>query len=232
LKRKQWIALGALLVVALIFGLALEFNTSMPRGTNVSTVASNGLSLSTFINATEITVGQKLNISVSLFNTGSTVSTLEQADNWTFQGVTVATWNPCYWQTEMPINVVVLNGNYTAEELPSVANASLAMASYTSPIFPTFYFEPNSDKVNITYIASGSGHGGFGPLHVSSNFTVTGFWNLTGLSMNSSYICEPATLHFCEPPTSIPFVQGVYTVRVADEWGQFNVLHFRVIGPS
>ena len=68
---------------------------------NASTVASNGLRLSTSINATDITVGQNLNISISLFNTLQTANALEQGGragslqgNWTFYGITRhATWS-------------------------------------------------------------------------------------------------------------------------------------------
>lgn len=271
-EYKRRIALGGLLVVALTVGLAFELN-SVPGGTtigtslssssstqtsttkaemmvgaNASTVASNGLQLSTFINATDIRVGQKLNISVSVFNTLPTpngffpqrsfaYSAPGEAGNWTFYGVPVATWPECTSQFPfnwpLPISVVVLNGNYTAQQLSSIANTSFSIGGCgpASPTIPKYTFEPNSDLINITaQFDSGVGVRPLGQFQLASHFTVSGYWNLTGLAATNTSICEPAVLHACELPASTPFAPGVYTIGVADEWGQVNVLHFQVNG--
>jgi LysM repeat protein len=210
----------------------------------VATVASNGLRLSTFVNATDIKVGQKLNISISLFNTLPTVNAFSgqesfaQAGNRPFYGVPVATWTVCNsqhpWSWPLPIDVVVLYGNYSAKELTSVANASISIAcGGFSPSIPSFAFEPNSDQVNLTVqYPGGVGNRNIGVFQLASNFTVSGYWNLTSLAANNPSICAPAVLNRCALPPSTPFAPGVYTVGVADEWGQYNVLHFHVSGPG
>jgi hypothetical protein len=217
-------------------------------GVNTSTVASDGLRLSTFINATDLTVGQNLNVSISLFNTLPTSNALEQGGsagappgNWTFYGVPVATWPECTpnqfsfgWQ--FPIEVLILNGNYTAQELSSASNASLfggPCNAGSGTAFPTYTFESSSDLINITYFASGgAGFGQVGLFRSASHLTVGGYWSLTSLAeqANGTDICEPAVLNVCTLPASTQFAPGVYTVGVTDEWGQFNVLHFQVNG--
>jgi hypothetical protein len=141
----------------------------------------------------------------------------------------------------LPIDVVVLRGNYSAQELPSVANASFGLGGCGHiGSFPFYTLEPNGDVVNITAEYSGSpGIDPVGLFQLSSNFTVSGDWNLTALSkesniipaiVNDSYTVHPVLVSGIATPASTPFSLGVYTVGVADEWGQFDVLHFQVSG--
>jgi hypothetical protein len=214
----------------------------------VAAVAPNGLRLSTSINATEITAGEKLGISISVFNTLSTTDgfnlqrSFEFSDpgeegNWTFYGVPIATWPECdgyVWP--YPIAVVVLSGNYTAQQLASTANTTLPLPCDDgwSPSIPYIIFEPNGDGVNLTaQFDGGAGIHTLGQFQLASNFTISGYWNLINLAegANSTYVCEPATSNSCPSlPPSTPFGPGVYTVGVADEWGQYDVLHFQVTG--
>jgi hypothetical protein len=219
-------------------------------GANASTLAPSGLRLSTFINATDLTVGENLNISISLFNTLSTANSFwpqqsfshsqsGEEGNWTFHGIPVATWVECSHEFDfdwpMPIEVVVLSGNYTAQELPSNVNMTTPYTcGITSPSIPTYTFEPNSDLINATgFFDGGAGTRPIGQFRLSSNFTMSGYWSVTSLASGDPSICEPAVSNRCAPPPLIPFVPGVYTVGVSDELGQFNVLHFQVtLGPS
>jgi hypothetical protein len=252
---------AAALVVGLLIGAAATYalaGSSLDRTTTrtvtnsqtsqaVATVASSGLRLSTFVNATDIIVGQRLNISVSVFNTLPTASaffpqrSFEYSDpgevgNWTFYGIPVATWPECSnrfpFSWPMPIDVVVLDGNYTAQELPSMANTtSQYTCGITSPAIPSYAFEPNSDIINMTvFFDGGAGSRPMGLFQLSSNFTIGGYWDLASASENNPSICEPAVLNHCAPPPSTPFAPGVYTIGVSDEWGQYDVLHFQVSG--
>ena len=203
-------------------------------------VASNGLRLSAFINATDIKVGQKLGVSISLFNTLPTVNAFSgqesfaQAANWTFYGVPVATWTPCTsqhpWSWPLPIEVIILNGNYTAQELTSLANARISIpCGAASARFPSFAFQPRSDQANLTVqFPGGVGYRNMGLFQFASNFTVSGYWNLTNLAADDPSVCVPAVLNRCALPASTHFAPGVYTVGVADEWGQTAILHISV----
>jgi hypothetical protein len=220
----------------------------------VATVASSGLRLSTSINATEITAGQKLDIAVSVFNTLPTANGLNvenvfgeffvppnpgEVGNWTFYGLPIATWPECDghpYDWPYPIGVVVLSGNYTGQQLASLANTTLPLPcdGGFSPTFPYATFAPNSDLVNLTaQFDGGVGIRPIGQFQLASNFTVGGYWNLADLAgqADSSYVCEPAASNSCASlPPSTPFGPGVYTIGVSDEWGQYDVLHFQVGG--
>ena len=248
------IALGGLLVVVLTVGLVFELNSAVSGGTttgqsssaqisttktgviaagaNTSTIGPNGTLLSAFINAREIAVGQNLNISISLYNTLPTVITLGVSSDWVFSGVPVATWAPCtdpFLGWPLPIDVVVLNGNYTAQELPAIANVSFSSCTPGLGFYPlSFTFEPNSAQANLTYGASATPEQHIGPVQLSSGFTLSGYWNLTSLSEEGHTV--PILVNATSTPSSIPFVPGVYTIGVADEWGQFVLLHFQVSG--
>jgi hypothetical protein len=217
------------------------------QGQAVAEATADGLRLSTSTNATGITVGQSLNVSISLFNTLGTSNTPNTfgpaGDNWTFYGVPVATWPECSLAPhqvrqgfEFPIEVLVLEGDYTSQQLTSLANTSLPAFPCTpgEVVIPIYTFEPESDLVNITYYADGGvGLGSSqGVFPSTSNFTLGGYWNFTSLEEQAkgSYISEPALCQLCKVPSSSPFVPGVYTIGVSDEWGEVNVIHFQVVG--
>lgn len=257
LKRRSAVGLVALLiVVVLIVGLALEASSSergaskigrlssltqtteeTAPGANVSSIASNGLRLSTSINATELSLGQSLNISVSVSNTRSTTDGFGNDGNWTFHGVPIATWPECGasspYDWPYPIEVLIILGNatfYSVQELQSISNASLsAPCGGYSPSIPYYNFEPDSNIVNITaQFYGGAGIRTVGQFHLTSHFTVNGSWNLGTLSAKQEPVCLPAGVDSCSPPSSNPFHCGLYTVGVIDEWGQYNVLHVTV----
>ncbi len=268
-KYKARIALGGLLVVAMLVGLAFELNyisggtaigtssslsltqtdsTAAIGGQTLSTVdPKNGLRLSTYINTTDFKEGQKLNISVSVFNTLPTLNSFfpqrsfqysapGEVGNWTFYGVPLSTWPECSSQFPfgwpLPIEIVILKGNYTTQELSSIANTS---PQYTcgdyAGIVPEYTFEPSSSLINVTFLAGGGvGYRTLGLFRPASNSIVDGYWNITSLARNNPPIYVPAVPNLCVPPPSTPFVPGVYTLGVADEWGQSIVLHFQVYG--
>ena len=266
MTRKEgvfWVV-QALIVVGVLGLVALPSNSvrvsqvspsSLPSSS--STLASNGLQLSTSINSTDLAVGQSLNVSISVTNTLATPNGFDglngqpdlgpgvpgmpkgETGNWTFYGVPAFTFPQCRtYPWPPPISVLVLSGNYSVERLASIANSSLPFACAgggIGPAFPFYTFEPKSDVINLTVE-----YGGGAPLAkpglfaVSSNFTVTGSWNLSSLAREGpgDYGCIPETPDFppnyCVLPSSTPFAPGVYTVGVSDEWGQAVVLHFTV----
>ena len=164
--------------------------------------------------------------------------------NWTFYGVPVATWQECstaphqvHFGWQFPIEALVLEGNYTAQQLSSLANESLP-ANPCSPgvntvAIPIYTFQPESNLINITFIADGgAGLQPLGIFRAASDLALSGYWTLSSLveQASGSYISDPAVCALCEIPSSIPFAPGVYTIGVSDEWGQANVIHFQVVG--
>jgi hypothetical protein len=194
-------------------------------GTGTSSIDSPGaLKLSASVNATNLAVGQSLNVTLSIFNTSPAVNSILPSNDWSFQGVPVALWPPCYGV--LPVEVAVLNGNYTAQELPSVANSTFPVecAGYIS--VDHVIFQPNSGQANLTGIGPGPGlNQTHGPYQLTLSFTTSGYWGLESLSkeLNIPIIGDGGSA-----PSSIAFVPGTYTVAVEDEWGQAVVMHVRV----
>ena len=229
MKRKEeafWVLQA--LIVASVLGLVALPSTNpssvSQASSSSSTLGSDGLSLSLSISATtqrQISVGQNLQVNLSLFNTLPRVNSVPASSDWPFQGVPVAFWPPCY--INLPVEAVVLKGNYTLQGLQSALTAILSGQCTLYANVDHVVFQPTSSQANMNT-------GTFYQLSV--NFTTSGYWTLppnpggNGLVPFNSVI-GPGQ-YPPEPPEATPFVPGVYTVAVCDEWGQAVVIHFTV----
>jgi hypothetical protein len=205
---------------------------TVPLVSGATALDSNGstaVDLILALNATTLKAGQSLNVSVSLFNALPSVNSVPASTDWPFQGVPVTFWAPCYFQPA--IHAVVLEGNYTLQELLSVANFTIGYQCAEGGSVDHVIFEPESSQANLTgdFGVASFVYGTVGPDRLSLNFTVDGYWDLLNLSkmFSAPVICE----QYCPTlPVATPFSPGVYTVAVADEWGQAAILHFTVKG--
>ena len=221
-------------VIILIVAGALGF-VSMQGGTHTSGEVSpassvvsspNGLRLTVSSNATELTVGQELNVSLSIVNTLPMVNTVKPSNDWLMHGVPVALWPPCYFG--LPAEAAVLQGNYTSQDISSAANVTFSYICMEGVYVDHVAFQPNSDQVILTGLYDvTSTNQTLGPFHMSLSFTTGGYWNLQNLSseLNIPILGEQSPPR---PPAYVPFTPGEYTVAVADEWGQVALLHFSV----
>ncbi len=224
------IALAAVAAVAVIqTRLALHYvGVGTPILFEASPVSSQGLRLDLAYNTTILNPGQRLNVIVSLFNTLPSVNTVVTSNDWLFKGVPVALWPPCYYI--MPVQAVVLKGNYTLQDLRTVANVTSDIVCMESVSIDHAIFQPSSTKANLTGIYDVSDtNQTLGPFLLSANFTTSGYWDLLS---NSKELNPPVLGPLNPPPTAIGFVPGVYTVAIADEWGQAVILHVVVRGVS
>lgn len=196
--------------------------------TNTSSVSPVGdTQLSLVLNSTSLQVGQKLNVAISISNARPRVSVVRTASDWEFQGVPVALWPPCYFG--IPAQVVVLQGDYGLQQLKAIADVPFNYVCMESVSVDHAIFQPMSDQVNLTGIYDVTGaNQTLGPFQLEKNFTTSGYWNLQGLAgeLNIPVIGDGANPNV--PPNSTSFSPGVYTVGVADEWGQDVLLHFTV----
>jgi hypothetical protein len=223
------IVLAALAVVAAV---AIIQTKSAPHyvgfGTPIlfeaSPVSSQGLRLDLAYNTTILNPGQRLNVIVSLFNTLASANTVATSGDWLFQGVSVAMWPPCYYN--MPVEAVVLKGNYTLQDLRTVANVTFHTLCMESVTIDHATFQPSSSQATLTGIYGVSGaNQTSGPFKLSANFTTSGYWDLLNNSRQLNSPILGANQYPPLPPTATEFVPGVYTVAVADEWGQAVILH-------
>ena len=204
--------------------------TVVPGNGTMSSVSTNGIELTTSINATGVSSGEGLAVALSISNTLPTVNNVATSNDWSFQGVPVALWPACYFS--MPAEVAVLDGNYSADELPLVAGAEFQYQCAEGGTVHRVAFQPQSDKASLTGVMCGGSciNGTMGTYGLSFNFTTKGYWDLEYLanSLNVPILGQQTN----GQPYSLPFVPGVYTVAVADEWGQVDVLHFEVVARS
>jgi hypothetical protein len=224
----------ALIVVGVLALVALPStnpSTSVSQtSSSSSTLGSNGLSLSLSISATaqrQISVGQDLQVNLSLFNTLPRVNSVPASSDWPFQGVPVAFWPPCY--ISVPVEAVVLKGNYTLQGLQSALTAILSGQCTLWTNVDHVVFQPTGSQANIT--GTSYQNRTHGPFQLSVSFTTSGYWTLPSNPGGNGLV--PFTVvgpgqYPPEPPKATPFVPGVYTVAVCDEWGQAVVLHFTV----
>ena len=197
-----------------------------PGSTSATVTSTNGLRLTVSSNASELAVGQYLNVSLSIVNTLANVNTVKPSNDWLMHGVPVALWPPCYFG--LPAQVAVLQGNYSAQTIQAATNVVFNYNCMEGVTVDHVIFQPNSDQVNLTglYDVTQTNQT-LGPFHMSLSFTTGGDWNLQNLSseLNIPILGEQ---YPPRQPAYIPFSPGEYTVAVADEWGQVALLHFLV----
>ena len=202
--------------------------TTTTTTTTNSTTSTQGLQLAESINASTITVGQSLNISISILNTLHAVNDIHPSNDWLFQGVPIALWPTCDFG--LPAAVVVLNGSYTLQNLQKVANVTFSYGCMEGVEIEHVIFQSSSDQANITgiYAAGTTSNETLGPFRMALSFTAAGYWNLRGLSEepNIPILGESQS---APPPANTAFSPGVYTIAAADEWGQAVVMHVVVL---
>lgn len=206
---------------------AASSRTSTNTGTSATGAWGNasGIDLRLAVNSTSLHVGQSLNVSVSLFNTLPAVNLLAPSGDWPFQGVLLTWWGNC--EFPIPLRALVVQGNFTLKQLQSIGNFTAGLACAEAAGVDQLRFRPESSLANVTMTAFGSNET-FAPQSMSVSFTSDGYWNATELSQA---VVSPSICPSCsssDGPSSAPFTPGIYTIGVADEWGQAAVLHFTI----
>ena len=235
------LVLGMAVVAVVGISLLVEQMGLVPK-TASTTSSLDGIELEVSLNTSGLSGYGLLGISITLFNTLPRTNVIATASNWTIQGFPVAVWYPCYFV--LPLQFYVVSGNYSLSELQGMeANSTqpsgIEYICAEGDTVEHVSFLPKSDLANVT----GTGFFGPGPngtgmnnplgsFAMSSNFTINGYWDypvtqaededmLTHYSFGTTFSYPevgPYPEHF--------FVPGVYTIVVADEWGQAVVLHF------
>ncbi len=197
---------------------------NLPNSSSVTSVG--GLELTISVNARTIARSQSIRINVSILNTLNETNIVSESDDWQFYGIPIAMWSPCDYG--LPAKMVILKGNYSLQDLSRVADISFPYGCMEGGSVDHVIFQPDSDRVNITGIMGTStiSNRTLGPYALELNFTSSGYWDLLNLSME---VNSPILGMYGSPPAYVPFVPGVYTIGVADEWGQAVVLHFTVL---
>ncbi len=233
----------AVLVIAIFSVVLLNYSDvrSISTSSSSTTSISNGVELRSTLNATAITTGERLLISISLFNPLSTINNVNASDDsWTVQGFPVAIWPSC--TLSLPIEFTIINGNYSFEQLQAMNENythATPFACADSYSVQKIAFQPDSDQVNLTGIVGvngGTSDRQLGSYTLAANFTVSGYWWYPVTAADQGDLDTPvpggSTFQYPEisPTGSTPFVPGVYTLIVGDEWGQVSLTQFTVEG--
>jgi hypothetical protein len=199
------------------------------NATSSSSVSANGIQLATSIDTFGVYPAEALQVSLSISNTLSAVNDINTSSDWLFQGAPVAIWPECYFS--LPVEVAVLDGNYSAGELPLLSGTGVSYQCSQGVEVNHLIFQPDSDEANVSGRVCDCANESLGPYKLSLSFITDGYWDLQDLSSNQSapiIVGEP----YQSPLASLPFVPGTYTVAVEDEWGQVDVLHFQILTKS
>jgi hypothetical protein len=209
--------------------------TSTVTVTSPASIVSSpqGIRLAADINATAIGTGHNLSLAISLTNTATETNSISSADDWPFAGLPAFVSPPCFFFS--PLEFVVLQGHYTEGNLSTSGAGGIVPYECAEAVsVDHIIFQPNSSTFNMTgiYDVTGSNET-LGPYQAGINLTVSGYWDpFTSSEMQNSSFDVQFQQYFTYPAVSpVPehaFTRGVYTVAVADEWGDLTFDYFTV----
>ena len=188
-----------------------------------------GISLQVSVNGTTMAEGDDVAITATLFSSPiGQDNIVSPSDNWPVYGLLMFNQNfpPCLFHS--PFELVVLKGDYSSSQL--MAMGSTGTPAYTcmeNTYVIGFTFAPNSTLARITSLYDVTdGISTYGPVNASVTVTTNGYWdNSSSMAYSVAY---SGLGNYNQFPAEHPFVEGVYTIAIGDEWGQLVVIHITV----
>ena len=239
---------GVAVVVGVAVGLGayyLTYNTPSTTPILPTSVSSpvSGLELDARINTSTLAAGQRLGITVSLYNSLSSGINLTASNDWKVPGFPVALWPGCFFQE--PVEFMIVKGNFSLAELQEASvNTSVSVGGcMEGGRVTSLLFQPGSSDANLsgTFCTAVCSSIRDTRYTLVSNFTVNGYWAYPVNASEAQDVFTPpqpecyvdghpdcVTYNYPEvgPIAQHSFVSGVYTLVVSDEWGQAVILHF------
>ena len=249
----KWRFIAALVIIALVVlgffaypgsrpspsyfggGSPLRTSSTIQSSSHATTQTTTSvLELLVSTNGTTIRAGQELAVTATLFNPSGQDYNISTSSQWPFNGLLMfsQSWPFCYFYS--PFELLVLKGNFSVSgvmlTVQSIGpNTTSGMFCFEESGYSSFRFEPSSDVVHVAGSFSVGGRSStsvIGPQNASITLSTNGYWdNNTLLSYPSSYTSS-GNYSFLQ--AGHPFVEGVYTIAVGDEWGQLAVIHITV----
>ena len=220
--------------------------TSVNTSTEFANATSTGgLQLEVGVNSTFLRTGQRLGITISLFNILPGQLNLSASNDWKVLGLPVAIWGDnC---VNSSVEFMLSEGNLSLGQLQEASANSIVDEPHCLEPIDHLYgvvFEPLSAEANLTGTSCIVCGGNLtiqslGLYRMETYYTVDGFWAypINGSEASDVYTplaCQspPCPRQFAYPEVGPiaqhPFIRGWYTLVVSDEWGQTVCLHFRV----
>ncbi len=136
--------------------------------------------------------------------------------------------------------VVVLKGNFVMGNITNAADIYIPRVNcHEVQDVNQLSFGQNSSQASLmSGVTNGTSLGSY---EIANSFSTGGYWDLLNNSLRvggfnpltNTSIQQPPFIDYGRQqseltPTVTAFVAGVYTIAVADEWGQAVILHFNV----
>ena len=237
---------AGLLVAAFGAGYFVGANSPQPvkaPPTGSSSSSVYGLILKVNISTDTLSADGTLGVTISLYNSLWTEINLAtvpyNSSSWKVSGLPVAMWGGCNGLE--PIEFMIVRGNFSLVELEAASVNSVYPAVFCMEggSVDDVSFLPMSSNVTTTgYWCIESCYPNHESWDLSTHFSVDGYWAYPLNSSEANDIYTPVTGCFspsCGVTFSYPevgpdaqhtFSSGVYTLVVADEWGQTVLLYF------
>lgn len=254
-------ALAVFVAFGLVFGIGYFLIISISSTNNQSSFSSSSMSpqgvvLNVSINNTKLHAGQKLGITVDLFNNlsrvndVSTIFPLSITSNFSLTAFPISTWP---WCVQEPIQFMVVKGNYNLTQLQTMSvNSSYPDFLCNRALqVNSINFEPKSVVVNVSgdFCTANCTYGGdmaltpysYNFTRLYATFAINGSWTYPLTSSEANDIFTPVPNPGCtancvsfQYPEVGPIAQdlfsvGKYTLVVEAEWGQTILMHFAVV---
>jgi hypothetical protein len=212
--ENRTIAIASIIIGVCVAGLGItavsSFLTTQVVGIptdfplSASAVGTNSLNLTLSLNASSISQGQSIGVTIDESNLLNTASTVNSSSNWPL----FLSLGPC-GHGNYPIGLAIFDGYYTSSNISAADSLELYQPGVRAcPMFmlliTSYTFQPLSDIASVN-----SPNPGFN-LSMNSDLTANGYWS--GTSAENFVVFPP----------------GIYTIVGGDEWGQLVILHFDV----
>ena len=206
------------------------------------------------MNATSLKVGQRLGITISLYNSLTTLLNLSTTTNavngsyvplvWQVNGFPVAMWYSCIGVE--PVEFMVVSGNHSVEQLHAAsANTSIPQGMCMEGGWVNYVaLRPESSDANLTGVfCTAYCYPSASSFDMVTAFTVNGFWAYPINRSVANDVNTPAQPPCVESGGGVcytynypevgsiaqhSFTPGWHTLVVSDEWGQAVTLRFLV----
>ena len=200
-RRATKVAVVGVAAFVIVAALAIAL-FAIPSSYQLGFSAPQAITLKASLNATTLTQNQTIRVTVADQNDLYLANILPLSADWRVQNLSMG---PCSDYAYYPFGIAVYQGAYSIDNISTWK----PMAFYA----PGVYYCPAGRIANS--------------IKFQPRQSISGYVDLSG------YWTEGVTIHpggGASQGVLNPFLPGVYTVVVGDEWGHFQILYFEVRG--
>lgn len=212
MTRRATSLLGATLLIGCLVAFGIYISLATPNdssstfsGSTQTTEPQLGLEFWMSVNPTVIRSGDSIEISMSIRNTLTSMNNVSRSSEW--QLSPLLNWTASSSLCPKWDNFVIFTGYYARANISQATNSLVIVAPNPGLVCPnrnynTYFFEPMSSLASLNYLGN--------VMNMNESSVVMGYYHVEVKSVS-------------------PFANGTYTIAGGDEWGQLDILHFRVV---